>query len=400
MFINFKSKNFLMVNKKEKNWFARHPILSIIIGIIIFGQIISLITPNIETQKDNNVEKENNEINNNFIKNESNTEILNKELEINNSIIEIEIEEPEIINVELDKETFSGLTVANWNLQIFGQSKASNDTLLNYYKDTMDEYDIIFVQEIRDASGTAFAKLCNLFEEHNCEISSRAGRSSSKEQYGIIYRDGIKVKEIIDFNPDSLDRWERPPVRVVFEVENYSIAIYNLHAKPDDVKNELFYLESIIENEGNVMVIGDLNADCSYYNPNKNNEFDSWNWIIKDSDDTTVASSRCAYDRILLNDDAFEEFSGYGIYTEGIDNSISDHYLIWVSLGIEDFKPEITEKVIVFEEKIEETNDIVKMSNSGICHDKYSSYYDRTLEYTPYNTIQDCLDAGGRLPAR
>lgn len=40
----------------------------------------------------------------------------------------------------------------------------------------------------------------------------------------------------------------------------------------------------------------------------------------------------------------------------------------------------------------------VKMSNSKICHAHGTQYYDRTKNFTPYNTVDDCLAAGGRLP--
>jgi micrococcal nuclease len=41
----------------------------------------------------------------------------------------------------------------------------------------------------------------------------------------------------------------------------------------------------------------------------------------------------------------------------------------------------------------------VKKSSSGICHEKgISQYYDRTTNYTPYNSIAECLASGGRLP--
>lgn len=40
----------------------------------------------------------------------------------------------------------------------------------------------------------------------------------------------------------------------------------------------------------------------------------------------------------------------------------------------------------------------VKKSSSGICHEKGTTYYARTENYTPYTTIQACLDSGGRLP--
>lgn len=43
-------------------------------------------------------------------------------------------------------------------------------------------------------------------------------------------------------------------------------------------------------------------------------------------------------------------------------------------------------------------NALVKKSKSGICHDTYSAYYDRTKNYTSFSTLQSCLDSGGRLP--
>lgn len=43
-------------------------------------------------------------------------------------------------------------------------------------------------------------------------------------------------------------------------------------------------------------------------------------------------------------------------------------------------------------------SEVIKKSKSGICHDKYSSYYDRTKNYTPFQTIAGCIDSGGRLP--
>lgn len=42
----------------------------------------------------------------------------------------------------------------------------------------------------------------------------------------------------------------------------------------------------------------------------------------------------------------------------------------------------------------------VKKSTTGICHEKGSTYYSRTTNYTPYNSIQECLNSGGRLPLR
>ena len=40
----------------------------------------------------------------------------------------------------------------------------------------------------------------------------------------------------------------------------------------------------------------------------------------------------------------------------------------------------------------------VKMSKSEICHATDSSYYNRTKNFTAYETLDECLEAGGRLP--
>lgn len=43
------------------------------------------------------------------------------------------------------------------------------------------------------------------------------------------------------------------------------------------------------------------------------------------------------------------------------------------------------------------TAEIIKMSKSGICHDSNSSYYLRIKRFSAYDSLQQCLDSGGRL---
>ena len=225
------------------------------------------------------------------------------------------------------------IKIANWNLQIFGDTKASKPELMNFYANTLTNYDIAFVQEIRDADGSAFRDLCSLLTNYDCQVSSRAGRSSSKEQYGVIYKKGITA-QMKDYNPDAQDRWERPPIEVLFDIDGYQIRAYNIHTKPEAVKSELASLEQIVSTNGNSIILGDLNADCDYYNNPANTELDSWNWVIGDSEDTTVSQTDCAYDRIMLNQDVYQEYVTNGIFKTGITKDVSDHYLVWAELKI------------------------------------------------------------------
>ncbi len=40
----------------------------------------------------------------------------------------------------------------------------------------------------------------------------------------------------------------------------------------------------------------------------------------------------------------------------------------------------------------------VKKSRADICHDRESQWYAQTIHFEPFNTMQECLDSGGRLP--
>jgi hypothetical protein len=43
-----------------------------------------------------------------------------------------------------------------------------------------------------------------------------------------------------------------------------------------------------------------------------------------------------------------------------------------------------------------QTEPPVKMSSSGVCHAKGSSYYAQTKKFTAFETMEGCLKAGGR----
>ena len=235
-------------------------------------------------------------------------------------------------NASLPANESRTIKLASWNLQIFGESKAQNATLLALYSSIIRQYDVIFVEEIRDSSGTAFPKLCSMLPDYRCLNSSRAGRSPSKEQYGVIYR-GVELAGVRDYNPDELDRWERPPLQVVFRVGNYTFAALVEHTKPDDTPREMEALANITANmAGNVVVLGDLNADCGYYPLKK--DFGNWTWAIATGTDTTSGNTSCTYDRIIFNQEMAGEYVSSGVFSGNITGGVSDHYLVWSEIRV------------------------------------------------------------------
>lgn len=244
-------------------------------------------------------------------------------------------------------ENYESLSIASWNLQIFGQDKAKDPQVLNSIVDKVRNYDIVFLQEIKDESGLAPKVLCNALKGYgySCQISSRAGTTQSKEQYLFVYKNNFTIIQFIDLNQENETRWERPPVKAVFQINyavminqtNYETRFYNLtiwgiHVKPDNAVQEIKELELLIPQISNTIVLGDLNMDCDYYDNDKEPYFIGWKAAISSDLDTTVSSTNCAYDRIFLDNELYLRMRSFGIDSIGITEDVSDHNLVYTYL--------------------------------------------------------------------
>lgn len=268
--------------------------------------------------------------------------INNSNLIVNNSNVSIIIDED--IYIPVENKTF---TIASFNVQIFGVSKANNNYVVEALGDIIEDYDIIAFQEIRDKSEASFPQL--MFRELNSYdylVSDRLGRSTSKEQAAFIY-DSSKFRNVeAVVYPDVNDVFEREPYIGYFQYGGFSFVIIQIHVKPTDAQEEIKHLEDVVEwakqhyNDNDVFIIGDLNADCAYYK--EGTELKDYYWIIPDSADTTVGKNVCAYDRIITNNDyshmikdwGVDRYSNDGIDDEDLISAISDHYPVYVKLEI------------------------------------------------------------------
>jgi hypothetical protein len=249
-----------------------------------------------------------------------------KEEKIVDAVEEIvdEVEEPESI-------TFS---VANWHINGFGKKTTDNETKLELILDIIRQYDIIFVQGIQDSSGSAFNDLCLELSSYECRLSERTGESQTKEQYGVVYANDIEIVEWKDYSKDNRDEWERSPLMVKFKLNDFTFNAYNIHIDKDEALTEMEELEDIVINSGNVMVLGNLYADCDFYNMTHEKDFKEWDWVIDNNEDTFVLEEDCAFDRIILNEELSDKMKDSGIYNEDIKKDISNHYLIWVEFEV------------------------------------------------------------------
>ena len=175
--------------------------------------------------------------------------------------------------------------------QVFGQSKLSKDGVPAALVATLSQFDLVLVQEIRDATSESPHRLLELMNaglaagaEYGLLLSERYGSSSSKEAYGWYYRTALV--EPISHGAASPERFpERPPHRVRWRAwTGFELVTLGFHADPDNVEYELDQLgvvakAAVAGDDGcgagcaaagpaPVLVLGDFNADCSYLGVN------------------------------------------------------------------------------------------------------------------------------------
>lgn len=221
------------------------------------------------------------------------------------------------------------ISIACWNLQTFGPTKASDADLMTYYADAIDDHDVVILQEIRDKSGEAIEVLANNLPEYTYRLSERAGSTSYKEQYAVFYTDEVTLEFTDDYTTSYQHLYERPPWRLRFRANNWSWTIYTIHTQPENAEQEIDNLETLVQDTtGDTIIIGDLNADGSYYDESPRKHLTDWLWIIGNGVDTTVAANDYTYDRIIINEAAENNYKNWGVMKEVTDDQ-SDHYLIY-----------------------------------------------------------------------
>lgn len=243
------------------------------------------------------------------------------------------------------------LEIASWNLKRFGPSAANDDEAVSDIAFHISKYDIVAVQEIKDIQQTAPYILQDEIDEifeYGMVLSNRTGafceeKSSSQisEQYAFYYNNStIDSMDDGHHYPNDDCEFTREPFAAKFSSTEYGseFVLITLHVDPDDAINEISALVNVFEwakfqypSEDDFILLGDLNADCTYASSSELDELairdSQYQWIIPDGENTNTAeSSTCAYDRIIFSDNGLEEYlDSYSTFCE-ID--VSDHCII------------------------------------------------------------------------
>ena len=272
-------------------------------------------------------------------------------------------DEEEVVGREIPQLNRSEVArIATFNIKVFGKTKMGKPEVVTQLVDTVLQYDLVAIQEIKDIDETVpynfLAELNNASGNFwNMSLSVRSGTQaddqSSQEQYAYYYNHSVfrEIGEGELYNDSANDYFQREPYRAQFELLNasgnssgFDFTLFTIHTKPASALAEIDALHEVVQSyqendttETDVILLGDLNADCSYATAQELWESPlrqpQYNWLVNDIADTTVSSTDCAYDRIITLDDLNGRLVGsWGIDTSITNTSVSDHYPVWFDL--------------------------------------------------------------------
>jgi len=255
-------------------------------------------------------------------------------------------------NLSYNNET---LRLAAFNIEIFGKTKAGKPEVMDTLAKIIHTYDVVAIQEIRNKDQTALPQLVDLVNSNGSQygyvVGPRLGRSASKEQYAYIFN-------ILTVNlngtpwtypePNGTDPFHREPYVAYFRAVNgsFDATMIVIHVDPDNATEEINALDAVVNctqgnypNEDDIIIMGDLNADCRYFNEDSNCSIcgSDYFWCINNSVDTTTKTTNCTYDRIIITKEAVSDYTGNsGVFrydliynlTEEETQAVSDHYPI------------------------------------------------------------------------
>ncbi|KAM4631541.1 deoxyribonuclease-1-like [Discoglossus pictus] len=264
----------------------------------------------------------------------------------------------------------SALNIGAFNIRAFGDTKIKNPEVSSILMKILPRYDIVLIQEVRDADLSAVKILMKKLNSlgsgsiYSYVVSDPLGRDTYKERYLFVYRnDHISVLHSYHYHDQSMytgtDTFSREPFVVMFRSLHTDVpdfVLVPLHAAPKDAVREIDALYDVYEDvkdkleTDNMIFMGDFNAGCSYVSASAWSSIrlrtgDEFEWLISDTTDTTSGDTKCAYDRLVVSgaelqqsvvpDSAvvFNFQTKYGLTTTQA-LAVSDHYPVEVQLEI------------------------------------------------------------------
>ena len=256
--------------------------------------------------------------------------------------------------VEFDRE--DTIRLATFNIRTFGVTKMGKPEVVTELVEIFDRYDMVAVQEIKDINQEVPYRFLDELRNGSSDqwemlLSERSGQQEDdiggQEQYAVYYRNSSvrPLNESKLHNDSMLDEFYREPFLTEFsvltkdgEISNLSFLMISIHTSPGVAVDELHSLSNLtmeLPESDRLVILGDMNADCNYASLNELDDLtirnSNFTWVVPDDADTTFSSTRCAYDRIILDEQISSSYTGWwGIDRDMSSSNVSDHFPVWV----------------------------------------------------------------------
>ena len=260
--------------------------------------------------------------------------------------------------------TGSAIRIASFNIQVFGNTKASNPPVIRTLAEIVRQFDLVAIQEIRSKNDYLipnFVKLINQpgrrgqpGKHYDHVIGPRLGYTSSKEQYAFIFdaeRVEIDPQSVYTVgDPDGL--MHREPLVATFRTRGvdplhaFTFTLVNVHTDPDQVSAELDALADVYravrqssQGEDDIILLGDFNADDRHLE--RLGKIPGIYPLVVGTWTNTRQNRQ--YDNLIIHRPSTTEYMGrWGVFdvvrrwnlTEQQALQISDHFPIWAEFSI------------------------------------------------------------------
>lgn len=252
------------------------------------------------------------------------------------------------------------IRVASFNIQVFGESKASKPHVMRVLADVVRQFDVVAIQEIRTKRGEYLmrdfvAQINARYKRHfQYVIGPRLGRTSSKEQYAYVF-DAASVEADLAGAysiSDPADALHREPLVVQFRVRGppreqaFTFTLVNIHTDPDEAAEEVDVMADVYRvvrqasrGEDDVIILGDFNASDRQLG--RLGQIPDIYPVIQGK--ATNTRQNKTYDNLVLHRPSTVEFTGragvldimraYNLSTDqALD--VSDHLPVWAEFGL------------------------------------------------------------------
>jgi len=245
------------------------------------------------------------------------------------------------------------ILIATFNIQVFGKSKVSKPRILDILAQTVRQFDVVAIQEVRAQEDDILPRFVAAINadgsRYDYLIGPRLGRTVSTEQYAFVYNTATIACDAASAGtvPDPQDLLHREPLVAHFRAyaqppaQQFSFYLVDTHTDPDEVAGEVNALADVYQfvrtadpSEDDVILLGDLNANESQLG--RLGQIPGITWVVRGV--TTNTRRTKAYDNMLFEAAATSEYTGnWGVFdlvsVYGISQEealqVSDHFPVW-----------------------------------------------------------------------